>query len=533
VNAPSAVVSPTERFAESDERFRLLVEGTKDYAIFMLDPDGRVISWNSGAQLIKGYEADEIIGQHFSKFYPQEAIDRDWPGIELKRAAADGRFEDEGWRVRKDGTCFWANVIITALRDGQGRLRGFSKVTRDLTERREREESLRKLHDELEVRVKLRTAELEEANHKLKEADRLKNEFLAMLAHELRNPLAPIKNGIEIMKLVPNQEPTLVHAREMIGRQAHHLSRLVDDLLDVSRIKQGKITLQTERLDLASVVTRVVEATRPFIESRRQELTVTLPGKAVAVDGDITRLSQVVSNLLNNAAKYTPEGGHIWVKVGQEDHQARIRIKDDGIGIPPQLLPRVFDLFVQGDRTPARTEGGLGIGLTLVKTMIEMHGGTASARSDGPGCGSEFTICLPAQTTKHESVKLKSQPTMKRAGRRVLIVDDNKDSADSLSLLLTLLGHTVQTANDGPTGLAAANEFKPEAVLLDIGLPGMDGYEVVSRLRQKDIFKTVTIIAMTGYGQEDDRRRSEEAGFDYHVVKPGDPDLLQKLITGG
>jgi PAS domain S-box-containing protein len=524
----------TERaLAESDERFRLLVEGTMDYAIFMLDPEGKVISWNAGARNIKGYEAEEIIGQHFSRFYPQEAIDRGWPDTELERAAEDGRFEDEGWRVRKDGSQFWANVVITALRDKTGRLRGFSKVTRNLTERREREEALRQLHAKLEERVRNRTAELQKVNAQLEEADRRKDEFLAMLAHELRNPLAPIKNGVEIMKLVGDSEPTLVQAREMIGRQVQHLTRLVDDLLDVSRITRGKISLQAERIELAGVVARAVETSGPLVESRRQHLSLTLPQKAVAVRGDITRLAQVVSNLLNNAAKYTPEEGHIWLKVEQNGEEALISVRDDGVGIPANLLPHVFDMFVQGDRTPARSEGGLGIGLTLVKSLVAMHGGTVVARSDGYGRGSEFTIHLPAEKVKQESVKPPSRPTMMRTGRRVLVVDDNKDSADSLAMLLRMLGHVVQTANDGPTGLSAAAEHKPEVVLLDIGLPGMDGYEVALQLRRMEDLKGITVVAMTGYGQEEDRRRTLEAGFDHHVTKPADPDLLQRLIVGG
>jgi PAS domain S-box-containing protein len=516
-------------------QFRLLVQETVDYAIFMLDPEGRIATWNAGAERIKGYRANEIIGQHFSRFYPQEAIDRGWPAEELRRATADGRFEDEGWRLRKDGTRFWANVVITALRDEAGRLRGFSKVTRDLTERRKREEALRQLHRDLERRVEERTAALEAANAALRAAARQKDEFLAMLAHELRNPLAPIRHAVQIVQMPDAGRRALERAGGVIGRQVNHLSRLVDDLLDVSRITRGKVTLRKERVDLAPVVAQAVETSRPLIEARGHELTVELPRQPVCVEGDATRLAQVLANLLNNSAKYTPDGGHLGLTVEAGPGEAVVRVRDDGVGITAELLPQVFDLFTQGGRSLARSEGGLGIGLAMVKSLVEMHGGSVVGRSDGPGRGSEFVVRLPtvppspSEAADDGGSGHSSPPSS--PPRRVLIVDDNADAADILAMLLRVGGHDVRTAHDGPAALETAAAFRPEVVLLDIGLPLMDGYQVARRLREQDGAKQALVVALTGYGQEEDRRRAEEAGFDAHLVKPTDPAALQRLVA--
>ncbi|HZI64223.1 MAG TPA: PAS domain S-box protein, partial [Thermoanaerobaculia bacterium] len=320
---------------QSEERFRLLVESVKDYAIFMLTPQGHVASWNAGAERIKGYRADEIIGKHFSCFYPEEAVASGWPQTELELAVADGRFEDEGWRIRQDGSRFWANVVITAVVDREGRLKGFAKVTRDLTERRRAEAELRA--------TQVEAAALDEIN-------RRKDEFLAMLGHELRNPLAPILNAVHLLALQPGSaDPTQERARSMIERQVGQMSRLVDDLLEVSRIGRGLIRLEQEDVDLREVVGRALDSTRPLLEQRRHELINNWPLEPIWVHGDPTRLEQVVVNLLNNAAKYTEEGGRIAVGVAQEGGRAVVRVKDNGVGIPPELLPRIFDLFTQAE----------------------------------------------------------------------------------------------------------------------------------------------------------------------------------------
>jgi PAS domain S-box-containing protein len=343
-----------ETLRRSEERFRLLVEGVKEYAIFMLDMEGKVVSWNSGAERLNGYRPDEIIGQHFSRFYPSEDIQAGKPRIELELAIKNGSVEDEGWRVRKDRSLFWANVVITAIYDHQKRLIGFAKVTRDMTDKR-----------------KVVALEL---------ADRQKNDFLAMLAHELRNPLAPISNGLQVLKLPGVTDSTVQKTTEMMERQVFHLVRLVDDLLDVSRIVMGKMTYEREPIALADVVQRAVEEAMPSIDARGHELIVSAPTRPIVVHVDSLRMSQVIGNLLMNAAKYTNEANRIWLSIQRDGDRAVITVKDIGIGIAPEVLPSIFNLFVQADNSLARAQGGLGIGLTLVKRIVEVHGGEVEAR---------------------------------------------------------------------------------------------------------------------------------------------------------
>ncbi len=487
---------------ENEERFRLIVEGVKDYAIFMLDRDGNIATWNAGAQAIKGYTAADVIGTHFSRFYTPEDLARGWPAHELEVARAEGRFEDEGWRVRKDGSRFWANVIITALYDGEHRLRGFAKVTRDLTARRRIEA--------------------------LQERERQMHEFLAMLGHELRNPLAAIANALALIQSKPAAEKA--ELLTVIERQSAHLSRIVDDLLDVGRITRGKIVLKKEILDLNDVVSRALDASRPLIDARGHNVSLQLASSIVPVAADPTRLAQVVQNLVGNAVKYTPERGRITITAARESDKAVLRVRDSGIGIPADLLPRVFDLFVQGDRSLDRTDGGLGIGLTLVKRLVEMHGGSVEAKSAGPDKGSEFTVLLPLAPI-HDIAR---EPTAEAAGtptpRRVLVVDDNRDAANTLAALLETMGHDVQTAYDGPHAVSVAVHYRPDAVFLDIGLPGMNGYEVARELRMLPGLAGTTLIAFTGYGQDEDRRRVFEAGFDHHLVKPAGARDLARIL---
>jgi PAS domain S-box-containing protein len=789
------------------EQLRLLIEGTKDYAIILLDAEGQVASWNPGAERIKGYQADEIIGQHFSRFYPPEAVERGWPAEELRRAAAEGRFEDEGWRLRKDGSRFWANVVITALYDDAGGLRGFSKITRDMTERKQAEENARRLLQEqaarqlaeaaarearraeaverehrerlrvtlasigdavivtdmdgrvtfmnpvaqaltgyepreavgrpldevfaivneetrkpaenpatralregvvvglanhtvllardgterpiddsaapirgadrtvagvvlvfrdvteqrrakqedqknkevlqlvhkigkighwewdaltdenrwspeiealyglppggfegglqgwakllhpddlpraeadvrralqtgdyfsefrviwpdgsvhwLETRAKvfkddhgkqarivgvnmdvterkrveeeLRRSqqELQERIEQLAEADRHKDEFLAMLAHELRNPLAPLRNALQILKMSGVNGDTAERARQMADRQVHQLVRLVDDLLDVSRIMRGRIELRKEPVELSAVVARAVETAQPALDTQGQELAVVLPAEPVRVEADPARLAQALANLLQNAAKYSERAGRIWLEAEREGGEAVLRVRDAGIGIRPDLLPHVFDLFVQGDSSLERARGGLGIGLTVVRKLVEMHGGSVSAHSEGPGRGSEFVVRLPAlEVAPRPPEQREGAPSPRAAAaRRVLVVDDNVDAADSVAMLLRFWGHDVRLAYNGPQALEVAGRFQPELVVLDIGLPGMNGYEVARRLRQQPRFRKTVLAALTGYGQEEDRRRSADAGFDRHMTKPVDPEELRQLVA--
>ena len=359
-----------ERLRRSEERFRLLVEGVRDDAIFMLDPDGRVASWNLGAQIIKGYIAEEIIGEHFSVFYPQEKKDEGWPAHELESALRDGRFEDEGWRIRKDGSRFWASVVITALYDEHGRHYGFAKVTRDLTERR-----------------RIDTLENQE---------RYLYQFLALLGHELRNPLAPIANAVSIMRLEEPASEQMRRTRDILERQVAHLGRLVDDLLDVGRIVSGKVYLERQPLDLRQVVSESVEALASTMQARRHKLVVNVPDDPLVVEGDGVRLAQVLNNLLHNAAKFTPEGVRVCVTLTRRGDRAELSVADNGPGIAPGELGHVFKLFAQSQKSGGDHHGGLGIGLSMVHQMVQRHGGEVSAFSTGePGKGVEFVVQLP------------------------------------------------------------------------------------------------------------------------------------------
>jgi PAS domain S-box-containing protein len=488
----------------SEERFRLLVERVKDYAIFMLTPEGRVASWNEGAQHIKGYTAREIVGEHISRFYEAEAIARRWPDHELEVARATGRFEDEGWRVRKDGTRFWANVVITALRDDAGELYGFAKVTRDLTARMQIEE--------------------------LRHSERQMNEFLAMLAHELRNPLAPMRTALDVLDRSPNNTE-VAFTRGILNRQLTHLTRLVDDLLDMGRITTGRIVLEHETLDLARVVRETADSMRATLDARGHTLQLDLQEGRTPVRADPTRLAQIVSNLLGNAIKYTPDGGRIVVQVARDGDAASLRVRDNGRGIAANLLPRIFDLFVQGERSAAREESGLGVGLTLVKRLVELHGGTVVGMSEGPDKGSEFVVRLPLVRRASTQAVVSARERSAAESLSVLVVDDNADVANSMSVLLSMLGHVVESANEGRTALMRAPILLPDVVFLDIGLPGMDGYAVARALRSLPMLDRTMLVACTGYGRQDDRARAHDAGFDRHIVKPADAETLIDILS--
>ena len=375
-----------------------------------------------------------------------------------------------------------------------------------------------------------------EAEEELQDANRRKDEFLAMLSHELRNPLAPIRNAVEVIRRLAPPDPKLTMARDVVDRQVTLLARLVEELLDVSRISQGKIALKKEPVDLARIIAHSVETSRPLIDARAQALSVSVPAAPVWLSADFARLSQVVSNLLNNASKYTGEGGRIELTASAEAGEARIVVRDNGAGIEPQLLHKVFDLFVQGERALDRGQGGLGIGLTLVKRLVELHNGRVDAASDGPGRGAIFTVTLPCIAAVEPQRQDQQYPVPKSSevyGRRVLVVDDNVDAAESTAAFLRLEGHEVKAVHDGLQALASLKVFDPHVVVLDIGLPGLDGYAVARQLRSRGDTSHVLLVALTGYGQKEDRSKAAEAGFDYHFVKPADPRDIQTAIERG
>jgi two-component system, sensor histidine kinase len=382
------------------------------------------------------------------------------------------------------------------------------------------------------LRMRRAERDLEQALEALREADRRKDEFLAMLAHELRNPLAPIRNAVEILRLTEDPA-TVARARELIDRQATHITRLVDDLLEVSRITQGKVVLRRKTVSLAALVETAVEAIRPTVEQNGQRLEVRLP-EDTWLEADAVRMSQVLGNLLHNASKFTPRGGRIAVEASRGAEGLEIAVVDDGMGIDPSQLRSVFELFSQGDRSLDRAQGGLGIGLSLVKRLVEMHGGTATAHSEGPGKGSRMVLRLPASILRPapDAAHAATAPRAEHGARRVLVVEDNPDAAEALVLLLRELGHEVAAVGDGGAAIEAARSMRPEVVLVDIGLPGMDGYALARELRKSPEIASARIVAVTGYGQPGDRERSTAAGIDAHLVKPVDAASLAQALAG-
>jgi signal transduction histidine kinase len=503
---------------------RLLVD---DFAVILLDVQ---------MQGLDGYETAKLIrGREKSRHTP----------IIFLTAYEDNRLPvDEAYAL--GAVDYLVKPLIPVIL--RAKVAGFVELFQKTEQVRRQAEQLRQIerrdfeHRLAEENARLRAQQraLEESEQRyrqlaetLREADRRKDEFLAMLAHELRNPLAPIRNAVQIMRLVGSADSELERSREMIDRQVEHMTRLVDDLLEVSRITGGKIKLQKQTVDLLAVAAQAVETSRPLIDARQHELTLCLPPEPILLDADPTRLAQVISNLLNNAAKYTEIGGHIWLTVSRQDGEAVVRVRDNGIGMPADLLPHVFDLFTQAERSLDRSQGGLGIGLTLARSLVTLHGGHISAHSEGPGKGSEFVVRLPELIEAKANAKdqmIGEQPAARHFSRRVLVVDDNRDAAESIAMLLRLWGHDVRTALDGRSALEAAQTYRPDVVLLDIGLPNVDGYEVAKQLRHQLGDNGLLLVAVTGYGQTEDRRRSAEAGFNRHLVKPVNPAELEALF---
>jgi PAS domain S-box-containing protein len=501
-----------ETAAVDRQRIEILLEGVKDYAILLLDTQGRVLSWNDGATLLFGYHAAEVIGQPFSRFSTPEDAQAGKTEAEVRQATASGQMSCEEWQVRRDGTRFWGCAVMTALRDERGDLKGFAKVIRDTTDRKQLEMELRRQAEELV------------------DANRRKDEFLAMLSHELRNPLAPVLNSVHVLRQAPNDPSIVQFAGNMVERQVRHMARLIDDLLDVTRLTHGKVRLRPERFELTALADRAAESVRPLMQERGHRFIVNAPERPIWLEADPVRIEQVLVNLLNNAAEFTDAGGHVELTVAREGPEAVIRVRDDGTGIAPDLLPRVFDLFTQADTSLDRCGGGLGIGLTLVKRLVTLHGGTIRVQSEGAGRGSEFTVRLPAPGDPPAETGTSRPATAERAALRMLVVDDNVDMAMSLSIILQMHGHKVEMAHDGSEALAICRARDFDVILLDIGLPSIDGYEVARRIRERAGEPRPLLVGISGYGFEADHLRAREAGFDLYLVKPVDPRLLESLL---
>ncbi len=489
------------------------LDTVEDHAIILLDVEGNIASWNKGAERLLKHEEDEVLGRPSRIIYTDEDVARGIPEQELNTALAMGSSKDERWHVRKDGTRFWGFGSLSVLKTEEGVPRGFVKAFRDLTERKRLEDELQRQATELRA------------------VDQRRNDFLAMLSHELRNPLSPILNSVYILdnRFGP-RDPMIASSCKTIARQVTSLKRMIDDLLDVSRLSKQKLVLDKQPVVLGEILRHAVDDVRTLAAEHRHDLTLCMEEPAdVMLEADPVRLVQVFVNLLTNAVKYMDPEGKIWLTGRVEGDEAVVSVRDTGVGIGPEMLGQVFDLFIQADHSRSRRQGGLGIGLALVRNLVELHGGRVEARSDGPGKGSEFIVSLPLLPVENQggAVADDASGAPPTAARRVLIVDDDADSARSLGMLLELEGHATFVAHDGPSALAAAREHLPDVVVLDIGLPGMSGYEVAAALKREF---DVQLIAMTGYAEDD---KAREAGFDHYLVKPVDRDDLLALLNSG
>ena len=516
-------VSERRRAEVARAHLAAIVESSDD-AIVSKTLQSVILSWNHGAERLFGYTAEEALGQPITMLIPPDRLGEEEHILE--RIVRGERIEHfETVRVSKDGRPIDISLTISPIRNAEGVIIAASKVARDISHRK----SLEARNAELREWEQLARQEAEAAN-------RAKDEFLAMLGHELRNPLSPILTALQLMKL--RGGGGLEREREVIERQVGHLTRLVEDLLDVSRITRGKVAIKEEDVEIAESVAKAIEMTTPLLDQRTHVLDVDVPRK-LWVRGDPVRLSQVFSNLITNAAKYTAPGGHITIRGMEEHSNVVIRIRDTGIGIAPDVLPKVFDLFVQERQDIDRSQGGLGLGLTIVRNIVERHGGTVSAHSDGPGAGSEFVVRLPrsnapAGLEATGDLNSAAVPTVASSDTalKILVVDDSIDGAEMLAAALSAKGYKTHVAFDGPAALRIAAEFRPAIVFLDIGLPVMDGYELAARLRDLPELSGVRLFALTGYGQESDRQRTRNAGFDHHFTKPIDLDAIDVVLTG-
>jgi two-component system, chemotaxis family, CheB/CheR fusion protein len=520
---------PRENPPRSVEATRLLaaIVESSDDAIISKSLEGIIQTWNAAAERIFGLTAAEAVGRHISIIIPPDRIAEEQ--VIMSKLLAGDRIEHfETLRQRSDGRTIAVSLTISPIKDDTGRIVAASKIARDISSRSKAEAALR----ESEARFRELADQMSQFSVELERTNRRKDEFLATLSHELRTPLAAIRNAQAVLN-VAHGEPALAEpALATMNRQIAQMTRLLDDLLDVSRITRDSLQLRQSRVELGAVLADAVETMRPMFERNGLQLTVELPDAPVYVLADAARLAQVFGNLLTNAAKYTPGGGRVSVTTEGEGDQVAVIVTDTGIGIPPEMLTRVFELFTQVGGQHEGEQGGLGIGLSLVRRLVEMHGGTVTAHSEGPGTGSRFAVRLPVLpgVAVSPQPKVASQSTG-GTPRMVLVVDDEPDSAVTLAMLLQLRGHRADVAHDGPEALKQAEALEPEVVLLDLGLPGMDGYEVCRRLRELPGGRSMFIVALTGWGQEEDRRRTREAGFDLHLVKPVDPEELLRVLS--
>jgi PAS domain S-box-containing protein len=505
-------ITERRRAEEAQARLAAIVESSHD-AIISKTLQGIIQTWNTAAERLYGYTAQEAVGQSITLLIPPDRLDEE---KEILAQLARGERIEHYKTVRraKDGHLLDISLTLSPIRDAQGRIIGASKIARDISEQKRADEAL------------------QEALEGLRKADRRKDEFLAMLAHELRNPLAPLRNSLHVMRLT--KDPDLVaKTRDIMDRQLSHMVRLVDDLLEVSRISLNKMELRRSMVLLSEVIKNALETARPVIQEAGHTLSVSLPPEPIHLDADLTRLAQVFSNLLINSARYTEERGQIWLTATREGNQVTVVVRDTGVGIPASALSRVFEMFSQVDRSLERSAGGLGIGLALVKGLVEMHGGTVQAESSGEGQGSTFTVRLPVLEDRVElsAGAAAGGPESALSKRRFVVVDDNEDSAVSMEMILHLLGNEVRTAHSGYEAVELAGQFRPQVMLMDIGMPLLNGYDATRRIREQPWGRDMIIIALSGWGQEEDRARSREAGCDGHLVKPLELAELEKVLA--
>jgi PAS domain S-box-containing protein len=530
-----------EKLRESEERFRLLMESVKDYAIFMVDTVGNIVSWNAGAQRIKGYSADEIIGKSLSTFYLPEEVMAGKVERELKIAADIGRYEEEGIRVRKDGSKFYASIVISPMRDASNKLIGFAKVTRDITERKHAEQKLHDANVSLDRRVKERTAELEKANAMLEEqraqlqlAARMKDEFLLTLSHELRTPLMPMLGWARILKDKHLDPQTASRGIQVIEKSIVLQVKIIEDLLDISRIVSGNLKLDLKPVGLAQVVEAAIDVVRGAAEAKSIHIEFKMPGSVGPVMGDATRLQQVAWNLLSNAVKFTPKGGQITLELRRSESRAVLKVTDTGEGIAPEYLATLFQRFSQADSGTTRRFGGLGIGLSIAKHLVELHGGSISGESAGPGKGSTFTVSLPLSSAPIvlNQYPLGEVPKMqdRLEGVRVHVVDDEELGRDFLVVILSQFGAIVHAAGSVREAMKLLDDFDPDVVVTDIGMPDQDGYDFINYLRSTG--KNTPAIALTAFARAEDRNRALSQGFQAHLAKPVEPADLISTVAG-